>query len=854
MARVIKVGNEPVRVGGCSSVCAVAATLLSLTLATPAGAQEQVYVEFGSTMRYLANSTTNPPTIGMTWTAAGYDDGWWPSGTYGVGYENTSGAENLIQTIVPEPGTTRSVFTRVDFTVTDVTAVNSLVLGADFDDGYVAWLNGVEVFRSASMPVGALDWNTPSGQHESSNGATPLYELVDISSAGIPLLQNGNNELAVGVWNTGPGSSDLVLVPFLVANRVPAMARGPYLQSGTPDSVVVRWRTNVPTDSQVLYGTVQGTLDQSEIDPTSTTEHIVTLGGLDPDTQYYYAVGSSSEVLAGDDVDHFFLTSPPVGTTKPTRIWVLGDSGTADGNAAAVRDAYQTFTGETHTDLWLMLGDNAYNEGTDEQYQAAMFEMYPEMLRKSVLWPTLGNHDAIAANSPTESGPYYDIFTLPRDSGGMGFPSGTEAYYSFDYANIHFVVLDSHDTNRSPGGAMMNWLAMDVAETMQDWIIAFWHHPPYSKGGHNSDTELRLVEMRENAMPILEDHGVALTLSGHSHNYERSFLIDGVYDTPTPDFPTLLAFGKIVNTGDGRETGDGPYVKPLLGNAPHLGSVNVVAGSSGKLATVGTFDHPVMFTSFNVLGSLVLDVDGDRLDARFLDSTGTVLDQFTLTTWTDVSIGDRVWQDTDGNGIQDSGEAGIPGALVALYDGIGNPVSATFTDLNGDYSFAGLTWGDEYYARFIPPTGFSVAPQDQGGDDSVDSDVDPVTWKTRTLRLTELRDQARWDAGMVPECLGPDEPVYLSEVSLTSDGNEFPVLTFLDANQGGQVTGYNVYRSSDAAAPPASWPLIGADVADQDPATPNKQWVDDTGDVSPTGLWFYQVAAYNSNCSAEGPR
>ena len=63
----------------------------------------------------------------------------------------------------------------------------------------------------------------------------------------------------------------------------------------------------------------------------------------------------------------------------------------------------------------------------------------------------------------------------------------------------------------------MTWLKADLAATTQPWIIAFWHHPPYSKGSHDSDTEVRHVEMREAALPVLEAGGVDLMLSGHTH-------------------------------------------------------------------------------------------------------------------------------------------------------------------------------------------------------------------------------------------------------------------------------------------------------------------------------------------------
>ena len=104
------------------------------------------------------------------------------------------------------------------------------------------------------------------------------------------------------------------------------------------------------------------------------------------------SIGTSVLVLAGGDLttngdgEHFFTTSPSVGTDKDTRVWVIGDSGTADANAAAVTAAYKHFTGAPGTDVWLMLGDNAYETGTDIEYQAAVFDMYATLLRRTPLW------------------------------------------------------------------------------------------------------------------------------------------------------------------------------------------------------------------------------------------------------------------------------------------------------------------------------------------------------------------------------------------------------------------------------------------------------------------------------------
>ncbi len=604
---------------------------------TPAYAQQQSLVEFGSTAKYLANSSN--PGLGETWTSGGFDDSGWSVGTYGIGYEDGTGAENLIRTSLPSG--TMSIYTRATFDIDDVTAITGLFLGADHDDGYVAWINGVEVYRSTEMsPTGPLDWNTvPVLQGEPSNGALPEYAPIqDLTTSGIPLLQNGTNVLAVGVWNISEFSSDLLVAPSLTYTTI--LSRGPYLQQGSDSEITVRWRTETADDSIVEYGTELGNLTQFVDDPASATEHELKLTNLLPDTLYYYSVGSTSGRLAGDDEDHFFVTAPTTGDSKQTRAWLLGDSGTANADARAVRDAYYAFEPSRHTDLWMMLGDNAYETGTDAEYQAALFDMFPEMARKSVLWPTLGNHDAGVANTTTGLGGYYDFFTLPTNAEAGGVVSGTESYYSYDYGSIHFVVLNSHDEIAVD---MQNWLISDLATTTQEWIVAYWHHSAYSKGNHDSDVEPQLVAMRTLFVPILDDYGADLVFSGHSHSYERSWLIDGFYATPT----VVPGDGTVIDGGDGRESGDGPYLKPLRGPVPIFGVgdgiVHTVAGSSGKI-TGGLLNHPVMETSHNVLGSVILDIYSSRADVRFLSSTGTVLDDFTM-------IKDCASSDSDSDGI-----------------------------------------------------------------------------------------------------------------------------------------------------------------------------------------------------------
>jgi tetratricopeptide (TPR) repeat protein len=400
-------------------------------------------------------------------------------------------------------------------------------------------------------------------------------------------------------------------------NPTARLLRGPYLQQPTPDSIVIRWRTDLPTDSVVGYGEAPLLGGRNVKVRTRTLDHEVKITNLVPGTRYVYAIGSTSQVLAFDS-STTFRTPPPVGTSSSTRIWVLGDSGTANPDAEAVRDAFVSYTEGRTPDVWLMLGDNAYDSGLDSEYQRAVFDLYAAMLPRVALWSTLGNHDGYSADSGTQSGPYYEIFTLPRGGEAGGVASATEAYYSFDHANIHFVCLDSYGSDRSAGSPMLDWLERDLAANRQPWVIAFWHHPPYSKGSHDSDWEAELYEMRENALPILEAFGVDLVLSGHSHSYERSYLIDGHYGVSSTFGPSNLIDG-----------GAGSYTKPDVAGAAHAGAVYAVAGSSGQISG-GSLDHPAMHVSLNRLGSMVLDVDGGVLEAIFLDEAGAVADRFSI--------------------------------------------------------------------------------------------------------------------------------------------------------------------------------------------------------------------------------
>lgn len=111
------------------------------------------------------------------------------------------------------------------------------------------------------------------------------------------------------------------------------------------------------------------------------------------------------------------------------------------------------------------------------------------------------------------------------------------------------------------------------------------------------------------------------------------------------------------------------------------------------------------------------------------------------------SIGDKVWNDLDIDGIQDTNESGIPGVTVELHDSYGNLLATTVTDANGIYYFVGLM-SDDYSVRFVLPDGYVFSPQDQGADDSLDSDAITSTGLTAPATIGPGETNASLDAGI----------------------------------------------------------------------------------------------------------
>jgi 3',5'-cyclic AMP phosphodiesterase CpdA len=395
-------------------------------------------------------------------------------------------------------------------------------------------------------------------------------------------------------------------IPERLQQLPPDFKRVPYVQMLTPESATIVWQTHSPEASFLQFWSGDSANKPSIADTSISLDHAIRLTDLQPDTEYTYQVRTWEGAFT---TARTFRTPPELGTRKPFKFLVFGDSGEGTPGQLEVADR---LPGENAA-LAIHVGDVAYDNGAEIDFDFRHFAVYQELLGQVPFYPSLGNHDV-----RTEQGqPYLNAFHLP----GNG-PDGTERYYSVQVDNVLFVALDS---NQGPGyterfGNLRNaeseqvrWLEGELrrarGDATIDWIVAYFHHPPFSSGrgiaGHGSDLALRDV-----LVPLFDRYRVDLVFTGHDHHYERTFPIRCQEGAP------VLPDCQVPQDDPGR-VGAGS------------GTVYVLSGGGG-----GPFAWRAVgvnwWTAFarQVYQYVTVEVDGAAtLHVRAIDSSGGVIDE-----------------------------------------------------------------------------------------------------------------------------------------------------------------------------------------------------------------------------------
>ncbi len=342
----------------------------------------------------------------------------------------------------------------------------------------------------------------------------------------------------------------------------------PYLQNVTQESIVILWETKTPVIGSVEYGLDPAfgktTATASESAPAAL--HEILLEGLSPGSLYHYRVRYGHITLEAST----FKTAPPDGTRR-CRIIAYGD---ARSDPKTHRRNAELML-KNDPDLILHTGDIVAAGSTYDLWQPQHFWPTQIIGGQVVIFPALGNHEQNAAN-------HFNYMALP----------GNEVYYSFDYAGVHMIALDSNAgwTPYGKGSPQYEWLVQDLqAPRSTGWTIVTFHHPLF-----RCHPTRGIESQRWDWHPLFEKHNVDLVLSGHDHYYFRAHPI-----------------GKV-------------------GLKPSRGVLYLTTGGGGAPL------YPVRERSYGAFAKSVhhivlLDVREDRIEGKAIESDGSLLDIFTVT-------------------------------------------------------------------------------------------------------------------------------------------------------------------------------------------------------------------------------
>jgi len=329
------------------------------------------------------------------------------------------------------------------------------------------------------------------------------------------------------------------------------------------------WETSQPTLGSVHYG-VGGELSHHATTKVRAKIHEVRLTDLAPAAAYRY------QVTFDDQSSDLHTLKTAVDDGAPFRFATYGDNKDGPMNHERVANAILA----EGPDFVIHNGDLVNTGWVAKQWALLFFEPARHLMHSVPLYPVLGNHEERAQL-------FFDYFSLP----------GNEAWFSFDYGNAHFVVLDTTNQDQLHADSeQIDWLHNDLGASTATWKVVSFHHPPFSSGGfyHASDR----LELKNLLHPIFERYGVDLVFSGHDHNYER--------------------------------------MRPIGSRDGEHKVTYVIAGNGGTpLRWVGTREWTVH--AQRVFGFVTVDIDGPRLHLQSHTLDGDVIDELVLDTSDEVA-------------------------------------------------------------------------------------------------------------------------------------------------------------------------------------------------------------------------
>ncbi len=257
-------------------------------------------------------------------------------------------------------------------------------------------------------------------------------------------------------------------------------------------------------------------------DGSTTYIHEGTITDLTPDTKYEYRVGYSTDRRS----DWYSLETAGAGEYE-VLIYPDSQSGDYSGWEQVVKNSAKRNPGAA---LYISMGDLVDNGEQAYQWRTWLDSIKP-LSARIPLAPTLGNHEMYTLDwKMREPRAYLNYFDVPNN----GNATFNRRYYSYDYGDVHYVVLDTqlyesthednHDTHHPDlYDVQVQWLRQDLASNTKKWTVVLMHRDPFQYAFDRPDSS-RAVGFNEEGvlfMPIFDEFNVDLVLSAHLHSYRN---------------------------------------------------------------------------------------------------------------------------------------------------------------------------------------------------------------------------------------------------------------------------------------------------------------------------------------------
>lgn len=257
-----------------------------------------------------------------------------------------------------------------------------------------------------------------------------------------------------------------------------------------------------------------------ELNTGSGTLYVYTaaLTGLEPGSAYEYRAGYEGSRTGWHKL--------PAAQPDSFKALIFPDSQSSD--YSGWRKLAQTaYSKNEDAAFFINMGDLVDN-GYDFSQWRAWFNSVSPMIENIPFAPVMGNHETYNMDwqiaPPT---PYLTLFNLP----GNGTDANKNLYYSFDYGDVHFVVLNTQtdemaDFNPNLMQQQLSWLRSDLAGTQSKWKIVLMHKDilryAFTDRPNNFDpASIQFTPWAQQLMPVFEEYNVDAVLTAHLHTYRR---------------------------------------------------------------------------------------------------------------------------------------------------------------------------------------------------------------------------------------------------------------------------------------------------------------------------------------------